>query len=124
MRSFFIILVSTWFLNLILPWWSVVIPALLTGAWFFDRGLRAFCVGFTAAGFAWLLPALYIHFANDAILSTRIAEMMQVGSPWILLIITFLIGGLAGGLSALLGFMIKVVFRPESTPPISDDTTA
>jgi len=49
----------------------------------------------------------YIHIANEGVLTTRIADMMSVGSPLIVLFITFLIGGLLGGVSALSGVLIK-----------------
>lgn len=107
MRSFIAIFFSTWLLGLFLPWWSVLVPALVFGAWLFDRGLPAFLTGLSATGLAWFIQALYIHIANEAILSTRIADMIQVGSPWVLLLITFLIGGLLGGLGTLLGYQIK-----------------
>ncbi len=107
MRSFIAIFFSTWLLGLFLPWWSVLLPALVFGAWLFNRGLTAFLTGLSAAGFAWFIHALYIHIANEAILSTRIADMIQLGSPWVLLLLTFLIGGLLGGLGTLLGYQIK-----------------
>lgn len=108
MREFFYILISCWFLNLFLPWWSALIPALLLGAWLFNKSLRGFIVGFTAAGMAWFLQALYIHIANNGIITGRIAETLGIGSSFFVLLITFFIGGLIGGLGVLLGVQIKL----------------
>lgn len=69
-------------------------------------------IGFFACGLAWFLQALYIDFANESILSTRIAEMMGVGSHWIILLATFLIAALAGGFATLTGYLIKAVLKP------------
>lgn len=114
MRPFIAILFFTWLVNLFLPWWSVLIPAILFGAWLFDKGTSAFVTGLFAAGLAWFGHSLYIHFANDAILSTRIADMMQVGSPWVILLLTFLIGGLLGGMGTLFGYQFKANLRSRT----------
>lgn len=107
MKGFVLILFFSWLFTLFLPWWGVLIPTLIIGAWLLNGALSAFLTGFLGAGSAWFLQALYIHFANDGILSGRIAEMMSVGSPWVVLIITFTVGALTGGLGALTGYLLK-----------------
>ena len=116
MRPFLGIFFLCWFITLFLPWWSVLIPALFLGAWLFEKSAHAFLIGFIAAGMAWFVQAFYIHIANDAILSTRIAETISVGSPWVLLLITFIIGGLLGGFGTLLGVQSKHVLRSTDNP--------
>ncbi len=113
MRAFIAILFFSWFLTLFLPWWGIVVPGLIFGAWLLDGGIKAFLIGFFACGFAWFLQALYIDIANESILSTRIAEMMGVGSHWIILLATFLIAAFVGALATLTGYFIKVVLKPE-----------
>lgn len=113
MRPFLGIFFLCWFFTLFLPWWSVLIPAVLFGAWLLEKSFQAFMIGFSAAGLAWFVQAFYIHLANDAILSTRIAETLSVGSPWILLLITFFIGGILGGLGTLLGVQVKYLLKPS-----------
>ena len=111
MRSFLMVLLLTWFLNLFMPWWSVLFPSLLVGLWLSETGKKAFSIGVLGAGLAWFGHALYIHFANNAILSTRIADMMQVGSPFLVLLITFVIGGLLGGMGTLMGYLFRKNLR-------------
>lgn len=113
MRAFLAILFFSWLLTLFLPWWGIVVPCLIFGAWLIEGGGRAFLIGFFAAGLAWFLQALYIDITNESILSTRIAEMMGVGSQWIILIATFLVAALIGGFAALTGFFIKAVLKPK-----------
>ena len=76
-------------------------------------GLKAFFIGFVATGLAWFFQALYIDIANESILSNRIAEMMGVGSHWIILLATFLIAALLGGVATLTGYFLKAVLKPE-----------
>lgn len=112
MKAFIAILFFSFLISLYLPWWALIIPAFIFGIWMLEREFQAFFIGFAAAGFAWFLHAAVIHFLNDAILSTRIAEMMGAGSPWVVLLITFLTGGILGGLGALTGMLLKVNLKP------------
>lgn len=107
MRAFLSIFLACWLFNLFLPWWGSVIPALFIAAWMLDKSLAGFMIGFLGSGFAWLVQAGYIHVANQGILTTRIADMMGIGSPLVVLLITFLIGGILGGVSAMTGVLIK-----------------
>jgi hypothetical protein len=108
MRAFLAILFFSWMFTLFLPWWTLFIPALFFGAWLTDKSSDAFLAGFAGSGMAWFLHALFIHIANDAILSTRIAEMLGAGSPWIVLLFTLIVGGIPGGLGALTGCLLKI----------------
>lgn len=107
MRAFISIFIACWLVNLFLPWWGSVIPVFFLAAWMLNDSLPGFFIAFTACGLAWLLQAGYIHFANDGILTTRIADMMGTGSPLVILFITFLIGGVLGGVSAMTGILLK-----------------
>jgi hypothetical protein len=111
MKAFLLLLFLSWLLNFFLPWWAALLPAFFIGAWLLESSFSAFMTGFLAVGFAWGLQALYIHIANEAILSTRIAEMMQVGSPYMVLLFTFLIGAVLGSLGVITGYYFKVIFR-------------
>lgn len=115
MKEFVLVLFFSWLFTLFLPWWGVLIPTFIIGAWLLKGSFTAFWVGFLGAGSAWFFQALYIHIANEGILSGRIAEMMGVGSPWIVLLITFLIGALAGGMGTLTGYLLKVNLKKSDT---------
>lgn len=110
MRPLIAIFLLSWLFNLFLPWWSVLIPSILIGAWLLKSGLSAFITGLSGGGLAWFVQALYIHIANDGILAGRIAELFQVGSPAVVLILTFLTGGILSGFGALLGYQVRAAF--------------
>ena len=116
MITFIAFFFFSFLVSLFLPWWALIIPAFIFGIWLLERGIQAFFVGFLATGLAWFIQGVYIHFLNDAILSSRIAEMMGVGSPWLVLLLTFLIGGILGGLGALTGLLLKVNLKPVEEP--------
>lgn len=98
---------SAWLLSFVLPWWSLAFPALILGAMLGNTGIRSFGYGALGIGGWWLIHALYIHVANDGILTSRIANLFSLPYPWLLIAITAIIGGLAGGLSTLTGYLLK-----------------
>ena len=121
MKAFLSIFATSWLLSLFLPWWSVLIPALFFGAWLTQGGVAAFFAGFFAAGLAWFLQALYIHIVSGGILTGRMAEMTGLGTAWAILLVTFLIAALPGGIAALTGYHFKMgVQKPDS---VSGDET-
>ena len=105
-----ILALSAWLLSFVLPWWSLAIPALLLGLLLGKSGRSSFCYGFLGIASLWLIQTLIIHIQNDAILTTRMAELFSLPSAWLVLLATTIIGGLAGGLSCLTGYLLKQSF--------------
>ncbi len=101
-------------LNIFLPWWSIAIPGLAFGYYFNEKALVSFGWGFLALFLLWGLQAFYIHLANDGILSSRIAEMFQLGSPLWVVLITGILGGLVSGLATLTGSLVNETPRKFS----------
>lgn len=102
-----LILILAFLLNLFLPWWGIAIPGLILGYQFNKSGRASFGWGFLALFLLWAVQALYIHFTNDGILSTRIAEMLGVGSPYLVILITGVLGGLVSGMATLTGSLFN-----------------
>ncbi len=101
-----LLIITAYLINLILPWWGIAITGLILGFQMKPKTGKAFGIGFLALFLLWSGQALYIHLANDGILSTRIAEMLGVGSPIFVILITGIVGGLVSGLSVLSGSLI------------------
>ena len=110
-----LILVTAFLLNLFLPWWSITLPGLFFGWWFNKKAGTSFVFGFLALFLLWGGQALYIHFANDSILSARIAEMLQLGSPLLVVLITGVLGGLVSGIATVTGSLIQETPRRFSS---------
>ncbi len=108
---FILILVVAFILQIFTPWWvSAIVPIVF--CYYFshpkrDSSRRAFWSGFAGIGAGWLLYSLYIHFTTDAILTGKVAEMIQLPSIWILIAATGLIGAVVGGIAGITGFWIK-----------------
>lgn len=98
-----LIIMTAFLLNLFLPWWSIAIPGLLFGFTHRKKALASFGWGFLALFILWGGQALYIHLSNDGLLSGRIAEMLGVGSPYLIILITAIIGGLVSGVATMTG---------------------
>jgi len=109
-----LILISAFLLNLFLPWWSIAIPGVVFGYFFNKKAGASFGWGFLALFILWGGQALYIHFMNDGILSTRIANMLGVGSPFLVVLITGILGGLVSGLATLSGSLMNFRNTEES----------
>ncbi len=102
-----LLIITAYLINLILPWWGIAITGLILGFQLKPTSGKAFGIGFLALFLLWGGQAFYIHVANDGILSTRIAEMLSVGSPILVVLITGLVGGLVSGLAVLSGSLIN-----------------
>lgn len=101
------ILVLAFLLNLVLPWWSIALPGLVLGYYFQKPAWPSFGWGFLALFLLWAGQALYIHSANEGLLSTRIAEMLQMNSPYWVILITGVLGGLVSGMATMCGSYIS-----------------
>lgn len=116
MRNFILLFFSFWIVTLFLPWWTLLIPAVLLGAVLFEHSVSAFLIGFLSLFAAWAVQVLYIDIANESILSGRVAEMLGVGQSWIVILITAATGGLIGGMGTLFGSQIRQLLRPNDAP--------
>ena len=110
---------TAWLLSLVFPWWTVAIPGLVLGARLGKSGGHAFGYGFLGIGGLWLLQSLITHIGNDGILTERIANLFSLPHAWLVILITVLIGGLAGGLTTLTGYYFSQTFFKEQLPPNS-----
>ncbi|NGP75378.1 hypothetical protein G3570_01950 [Balneolaceae bacterium YR4-1] len=110
-----IILVAllSWVLGLFLPWWSLAIPCVLLGAWLGKSGGRSFIYGFLGIALLWLIQSLFIHIGNAGVLTSRIGELLSLPDPILVIVISIIIGGLAGGMSTMTGYFFKKIFIKE-----------
>ena len=88
-------------LGLYFPWWTVVFAGMLTAFFIPQHWGLSFLSAFTGVFLLWGLMALFISISNDHILAKRISVLViKNDSPYLIIIITALIGGLTSGLSA------------------------
>jgi hypothetical protein len=110
---FIFILVFAGVLQIYLPWWVVMIVALLAGLMIPGTRGGAFFSGFLAIFLLWAGYAFYLDMETSAILTKRVAPILFLPAPILLVIITGLIGGLAAGFAALTGQLFREIFRKK-----------
>jgi hypothetical protein len=89
-------------------WWFFAVVAFLVAVLIHQRGFKAFFAGFLALFILWFVLAFWMDFANEGVLSVKIASILGLsGSKWLLMIITAFVGGLVAGFAALSGSYLR-----------------
>ena len=99
-----------------LPWWGVMLAALLAGAIVRLRNVSAFFVPFLAIALFWIVYAWMLGNANDFILAKKIADLFALnGNVYLLLLVTGVIGGLSAGIAGVFGNQLRAAFFKQDT---------
>jgi len=102
------------------PWWSVAIVAFIVGMLMKSSGWKAFLSGFAGVGLMWAANALFFHYRAGGLLTERVAHMFTLPSPWLLVALTGLVGGVVGGLAASAGFHLRGALQePQRDRPVT-----
>lgn len=89
------------------PWWWPALAGYAVGCWLCRSGGWAIASGFLGTGGAWLALAAFQDWRNHHLLSARMADMFHLPYPWMLLVLTAVIGGILGGLAAWAGQALR-----------------
>ena len=106
-----VILLLAFISGYLAPWWVSCILAFVAAIIFGKKTSWAFWSGFAGISLAWIALALLKSFPNEHILATRVAHVFHLPNWLLLLAVMAIIGGLAGGLSAVSGLMVKRLFE-------------
>ena len=94
--------------GIFMPWWTIAPAALVVAICIHQSPFRSWLTGFLALFLLWGGLALGIDAGNQHILSTKLAEIFQLGgSSFLLILVTALVGGLVAGFGALTGCYIR-----------------
>jgi hypothetical protein len=94
--------------GLYFPWWGIALAAFIVSAFIPLRPGLAFLAGFLALFLLWGLMAWSIDAGNTSILSKKISRILPLdGSPFLLIMVTALVGALVGGGAALTGSFLR-----------------
>ncbi len=101
-------------LNMFLPWWSVMLAAVITGFAFSLKKGAVFFAPFLGVALVWMIYGYMLSAGNDFTLSTKIANLLPLGGNTILLtLVTGVIGGLAAGVAGITGKQLKLLFAKD-----------
>jgi hypothetical protein len=99
-------------LSAVWPWWAVMVASFVTAFVFDLKKVAVFFVPFLSIFLFWSVNAFILGNANDFILARRIAVLLTLGgNPYVLLLVTGLVGGLAAGISAVFGKQLAIVIK-------------
>lgn len=99
--------------SLFASWWWVAVVAFVAAVLVGRSNLEAFLSGFFGVAGVWVVRAFFINQANEGLLSGKIAQVFSVPSGDWLLIITGIIGGLAGAFAAWSGYSLKAIWHKK-----------
>jgi len=110
--NFVFTLILAYVLGLILPWWSVMISALVTAFIFPLKKVAVFIIPFLAIALLWIVQSWLLSSSNDYTLAKKIATLLQLGgNPFLLICVTGIIGGIAAGIAAIFGKQCKIIAK-------------
>ena len=105
--SFIVTILMAVLLSIVLPWWSVMLAALLSALLIPLKKAAVFFVPFMAILLFWGIYCFVLSSGNDFTLAKKISELLQLGgNPYALILLTGILGGLAAGISGILGNQI------------------
>ena len=94
-------------------WWTAALVAGIAGAVCRLRTGEAFLAGFWGVALLWLSFVLWKDIANHHLLSARMAKVIHLPSYLLYIIVTFIVGGIVGGLPAWAGAHLRKLFMPR-----------
>ena len=97
-------IILAYILSMFLPWWSAMAAALITGYLIPLKKAAVFFIPFLAILLLWGIQSYLLSSANNFTLAKKIAELLPLGgNPYVLILVTGVVGGLAAGFSGILG---------------------
>lgn len=110
--NFFVTIVLAFLLSFVLPWWSVMTAALATSLFLPLKKAAVFFVPFLAILVFWVTYSFVLSSGNDYTLAKRIAVLLPLGgNPYVLMLVTGIVGAVAAGVAAILGKQITLASK-------------
>ena len=97
----------------VFPWWSAVIASFLISLVISTKGFSSFIGGFLGIAILWFCLAFLIDLNSDSLLTERVAAIFSLQSTILLVLVTSVVGGVAGGLGALSGSHLRSWLLPS-----------
>jgi hypothetical protein len=93
------------------PWWSIAIVAFIVTAIIPQSALMSFISGFIALFILWGAVSLWISSKNGHILAHKVSlVILKADNPYLLMLVSALIGALVAGFAALAGSHLRKLF--------------
>lgn len=110
--NFIVTILVASILSQFLPWWSIMVAGFVSALFFSLKRFSVFLVPFLAILLLWSVYCFWLSSGHDFIMAKKIAVLLPLdGNPYLLILVTGLIGGLAAGVAAILGKQCAVLIR-------------
>lgn len=97
-----------------LPWWSLVITAVVLGLiFYYQRGGLAFLAGFLGMGLLWLVQIYYLQGLDQGEIAESMGALFSLSAN-ALIWVSALIAALLGGLGCWTGWVFRDLVRPAA----------
>jgi hypothetical protein len=106
--SIFLMALVGFAFGLYLPWWSIAIAGFTVSFFLFQKPVVSLIAGFLAFFLLWGTLTLIRSTSNDHILAHRVSMLiLKKDSPYSLILVSSLIGGIIGGMGSLCGSLLR-----------------
>ena len=110
LTNFILTMVLVVILSMFLPWWHIMVASMITSYLIPLQKIKVFLIPFLAVFIIWMLHTFWLSYSNDFILANKIAVLLPLnGNPYLLVLVTAIIGGLAAGISGVFGNQLKQI---------------
>jgi hypothetical protein len=111
-KNFVLTIVLAYVLSIFLPWWSVMLAAIISGCFIPLKKSAVFFIPFLAVALLWIVQSYFLSSSNDFLLAKKIATLLMLnGNSTLLLLVTGVIGGLAAGVSGIFGRQCRTILK-------------
>ncbi|HEU5052920.1 MAG TPA: hypothetical protein VFT78_07395 [Hanamia sp.] len=115
LTSTILIILFSFLSCLYFPWWSIAIVAFIIAVLIPQGQLASFLCGFVSLFLLWGFLSLWISIKNGNILAHRVSLLIfKTDSPFLLIVVTALLGALVAGFAALTGSLLRKEKRIET----------
>ncbi len=112
---FIVILIASFLLQMVLPWWVIVVISFATCGLIGKTAKISLWSPFFAILLLWLGMALFKSIPNQHILASRVAEMLGVKVWWMVLIVSTLLGAFVAAISGICGYHFRKAVLSKKT---------
>jgi hypothetical protein len=110
--NFIATIILAYLLSLFIPWWSVMVAAFAIALLVPLKKGAVFFIPFIAILIFWMVYSYVLSSANDFTLARRIAVLLPLGgNPYVLILVTGVVGGIAAGSAAIFGKQLNLIFK-------------
>ncbi|WP_047546555.1 hypothetical protein [Psychroserpens sp. Hel_I_66] len=110
--NFVVTIIIALILSQFLPWWSVMVAGFVSALFFRLKRAAIFLVPFLAIFCFWAVYAFIMSSGNDFTLAKKIAVLLPLGgNPYLLILVTGLVGGISAGVAGMFGNVLGVLVR-------------